>query len=404
MSKQRASDAQEAFPWASPTGPTGRKVPARERLVGDRPQTQIKLAAYKAYLPEWLLILGQSRGVRDLFVLDLFAGPGEYRDGIGGSPVIAADAALVVQSSLGERGRQVAVHLRLVERNDATRALLRAAMTRYDGLVDYVILDGTADERAPGLLTESLGAPTLALLDPDGIEVSYDLVRQFGGRRGTELLLSFDVQALLRCAEVEDGHAVSRFFGDEASWRDCYSPSGDLDVVALLELYRLTLARDRLFPYTSVHRIVFNPTHANRAIAQGCWSPKGTEKWLQAFQTAIKRFDARLVEVALPLERRAAINQAMDRLRPFAGTRDVSFSQIYQHLLGLNIGEPGTHQVLLFLRERGVVRWSSRLHEDAHPRPRFTFGTFPDEIAWDGIERLGESHEVRVFAEDRQSG
>ena len=202
MAKQRESDAQGAFPWASPPGPSGRKVPARERLVGDRPQTQIKLAAYQAYLPEWLRILGQSSGVHDLFVLDLFAGPGEYRDGIGGSPVIAADAAIVVQSSLQERGRHVAVHLRLVEKDDATRALLDTAMGRYDGLVDYMILDGTADERAPGLLTESRNAPTLALLDPDGIEISYDLVRQFGGRRRTELLLSFDVQALLRCAQL----------------------------------------------------------------------------------------------------------------------------------------------------------------------------------------------------------
>jgi len=378
-------------------------VPARERLVRDRPQTQVKLAAYQAYLPEWLRILGQTQGVRDLFVLDLFAGPGEYRDGVAGSPVIAADAALVVQSALQDRGRPVAIHLRFVEKDEPTRALLRTVMTRYDGRVDYVILDGTADDRAPELLIESRGSPTLALLDPDGIEVSYDLVCQFGGRRRTELLLSFDVQALLRCAELENGRAVSRFFGDETSWRACYSSSGELDVVALLELYRLTLARDRLFPYTAVHRIVFNSTHANRAIAQGCGSPKGTEKWLQAFRAAATKFDARLVEVALRMERRSAINRAIDQLRFFAGARDVNYSQIYQHLLGLNLGQPDTHQVLLFLRERGLVAWSSRLHEDAHPRPRFTFGTFPDAIVWDGIERIGESREVRVFAEGRQS-
>jgi len=379
-------------------------VPARERLVGDRPQTQIKLAAYQAYLPEWLRILGQSPGVRDLFVLDLFAGPGEYRDGVGGSPVVAADAALVVQSSLQERGRPVVVHLRFVEKDEPTRALLYAAMTRYDGLIDYLILDGTADERAPELLTESRGAPSLALLDPDGIEVSYELVRQFGDRRRTELLLSFDVQALLRCAQLENARAVSRFFGDETSWRACYGPTGDLDVVALLELYRLTLARDHLFPYTSVQRIVFNATHANRAIAQGCGSPKGTEKWLQAFKAAAARFDARLIEVALRMERRSAINRAINQLRPFAGARNVNYSQIYQHLLGLNLGQPDTHQVLLFLRERGVVEWSSRLHEDARPRPKFVFGTFPDEIAWDGIDRLGDKIELRVFAEGRQSG
>lgn len=400
MTKRRVPEGQENFPWARLAGPAGRKVPARERMVGDRPQTQIKLAAYKAYLPEWLQILGQVTGVRDLYVLDLFAGPGEYRDGVAGSPVIAADAALVVQSHLEARGRPAAIHLRLVEKDDQTRALLQAAMARYDGRLDYRILDGTADERASELLDESRGVPTLALLDPDGIEVPFDLVSRFGHRKRTEVLLSFDVQALLRCADVDDGPAVSRFFGDDLSWRRCDGPSGGLDADALLELYRRTLARDGLFPYTAVHRIVFNSKHANRAIAQGCGSPKGTEKWLAAFRGAAGMFDARLVEVASQLERRSAISRAIDQLRSFAEARDLSYAAIYQHLLGLNLGERDTHQVLLFLRERGIVDWSSRLHRGAHPSPKFTFGQFPGEITWDGVERPPELPELRVVVRD----
>lgn len=403
MAKHRVPDGQETFPWASASGPSGRKVPARERMVGDRPQTQIKLAAYQAYLPDWLRILGQTPGVRDLFVLDLFAGPGEYRDGVAGSPVIAADAALVVQSDFERRSNPAVVHLRLVEKDDQTRALLQAAMTRYDGRLDYQIFDGTADERASELLDESRGAPTLALLDPDGIEVRYELVRRFGHRKRTEVLLSFNVQTLLRCAEIEDGPAVSRFFGDDLSWRRCYGPSGELDADALLELYRRTLARDRLFPYTAVHRIVVNSMHANRAIAQGCGSPKGTEKWLQAFRVAASKFDARLVEVASAVERRSAINRAIDQLRSFAGARDLSYAAIYQHLLGLNLGERDTHQVLLFLRERGIVDWSSRLHRQAVPSPKFSFDrVFPDAVTWDGVERQPELPELRVFAKDRE--
>ena len=400
MAKQPVDIGQETFPWANPTGPSGRKVPARERLVGDRPQTQVKLAAYQAYLPEWLRILGQASGVRDLFVLDLFAGPGTYRDGVAGSPIIAADAAVMAQDSLRTRGYQITVHLRLVEKDDATRLGLRKLMSAYDGRLDYVVLEGTAEENAPQLIRESRGAATMALLDPDGIEIPYSLVRQFGNRRWTEALLSFDVQALLRNAEVEAGGAVNRFFGDDGSWRRCYGASGDLDVTALLELYRLTLARDRLFPYTAVHRIVFNSIHANRAIAQGCGSPKGTEKWLKAFKAAASKFDARLEEVAAPVERRAAMNRAVNQLRAYAGARDLTFADIYQRLLGLNLGEQDTHQVLLFLRERGLVQWSSRLHQDARPSPRFAFvPAYPDGIAWDGVERPVERPEVRVFAQ-----
>jgi len=391
MPKRRRPDGQETFPWAEPSGPTGRKVPARERLVGDRPHTQIKLAAYQAYLPEWLRILGQTWGVHHLYVLDLFAGPGEYRDGVAGSPVIAADSALVVEAQLAERGLNVAVHIRLVEKDEETRAMLTAAMTRYDGRVDYRIFDGAADDRVPALLGESVGSPTLALLDPDGIEIPYDMVRRFGHRKRTEVLLSFNVQTLLRCAEVGDGPSVSRFLGDDISWRRCYGPTGELDPDAVLELYRQTLMRDGLFPYAAVQRIVFTQKHANRAIAQGCGSPKGTEKWLVAFNGATRRFDARLLDVASQVERRTSMNRAVSALRSFAGAQGLSYAALYQHLLALNLGERDTHQALLFLRERGLIEWSSRLHRDANPSPRFTFAqVFPDKIAWDGVDRAPE--------------
>lgn len=356
--------------------------------------------AYQAYLPEWLRILGRTFGVSDLYVLDLFAGPGEYRDGEAGSPVIAADAALVVGSYLAERG--VAVHLRLVESDGETRGQLAATMSRYDGRLDYRILDGTALERAPELLRESRGSPTLALLDPDGIEIPFDLVRQFGHRPRTEVLLSFDVQALLRCAEVGNGPVVSRFFADDVSWRRCYGPDGTLDADALLELYRQTLARDGLFRYTLVQRIVFTQMHANRAIAQGCGSTKGTDRWLDAFRAAAARFDARLVEVASAFERRQRLSRAFDLLRTFGGARGVGYAAIYQHLLSLSLGERDTHQVLLFLRSRGLVNWSSRLHRDAEPPPRFDFAAaFPDSLSWDGVEREPELPGLRVAVWER---
>lgn len=397
---------QTTFGWFDAEGPTGRKVPARDRLVRDRPHTQIKLSAYRTYMPEWLKILGQTSGVRDLYVLDLFAGPGEYADGVAGSPLIAADAALVVQGFLSTyRRRQVAIHLRLVEKDAATRLRLSAVMERYSGRLDYEVLEGTAEEHAQQLLAESRGSPTLALLDPDGIEIPFDLVRQFGHRPRTEALLSFDVQALLRCAEIGDGPAVSRFMGDDVSWRLCYSADGSLDADALLELYRTSLERDDLFRYASVQRIVFNQAHANRAIAQGCWSTRGTEKWLEAFRPAAAQFDATLVEVATQLRRRVAINSAIGRLRVFAGAHDLGYAAVYRHLLSLNLGESDTHQVLLFLRERGVVDWSSRLHRDAVPPPRFSFANeFPATITWDGAARPAEMPELRLarrFGESR---
>jgi hypothetical protein len=203
---------------------------------------------------------------------------------------------------------------------------------------------------------------------------------------------------------VGDGPAVSRFLGDDISWRPCYGPDGTLDADALLELYRRTLARDGLFRYTLVQRIVFTPMHANRAIAQGCGSTKGTDRWLEAFRAAAAKFDARLVEVASQFDRRRRLSQAVDLLRSFGGARGVGYAAIYQHLLALGLGERDTHQVLLFLRSRGLVSWSSRLHRDAEPAPRFDFvAAFPASLTWDAVERESELPELRVAVWNDQS-
>ena len=60
------------------------------------PHTEAKHVLLKAYLDQWFPILAQSRprSLERLIYIDGFAGPGKYKDGEPGSPVVAISAIL----------------------------------------------------------------------------------------------------------------------------------------------------------------------------------------------------------------------------------------------------------------------------------------------------------------------
>lgn len=156
-----------------------------------------------------------------------------------------------------------------------------------------------------------------------------------------------------------------------------------------LEGYRQRLGQ--LFPFTTVKRIVFSEAHANRAIVQACGSQTGVNIWRDCFVAAYEKASGVLVlEIAREVDRRLKIDRAIDELRGFAPISNVRYGSISQRLGGLELTEDDRHQVLLFLRDSGVATWTSVLHKDAAPTPRFTLEPVPPELRWDGVVRPRE--------------
>ena len=60
---------------------------------GVQEHSQIKLRALERYLPPWSAKVGSRRGVKRVWVVDGFAGPGVYESGEAGSPRIVLDYA-----------------------------------------------------------------------------------------------------------------------------------------------------------------------------------------------------------------------------------------------------------------------------------------------------------------------
>jgi hypothetical protein len=127
-----------------------RKPHASERDLSTRPHTRLKLDSLAAYLPQWFGIA--SNVSTDTHYIDAFAGAGHYPDGTEtakGSPVIACEAALDALEAGRQRGRPWRPHLRFIERSRKTAIELRAELARFEDVLDYVVIQGTAIDSPP---------------------------------------------------------------------------------------------------------------------------------------------------------------------------------------------------------------------------------------------------------------
>jgi len=349
------------------------------------PQTRLKHAMYRKYLAAWLRVMKGQPGGHDLYILDLFAGPGAYlAEGVkaAGSPVIAAELAMKLRLT----SPSTRVHIRCVERSRVERERLDAELERFRPDIDCTVQKGTAERHAAAFAAESAGHPTLVLLDPDGIGVPMSLISTFGQRDYTEVLVSFDAHAHYRVAGTQGPTAVTAFWGDE-SWTQYQRQDGTLDLAAMLEGYRLRIQERAGFRYAAIWRIRFPKGHIDRAVAQAAGSTLAPEIMFDVLTKEAQKFDARIQEVAAELDRRGRINGALRVIRAFAGEVGVSWSRLYARAAGVCPASLDLEQALLYMREIGHVTWCGRLGRYAAPPAKFTFVADLPEDRWDGLER-----------------
>jgi three-Cys-motif partner protein len=367
-----------------------RKPRASERDLSVRPHTRLKLDSLMAYLPQWFGIA--SNRSTDTYYIDAFAGAGQYPDGsttAKGSPVIACEAALDAVQAGQRRGGTWRPHLRFIERSRKTAMELRAELARFDGVLDYRVIQGDAAKELPDLILETIGRPTLLFVDPDGYKpVTFDLLHSLAGRRTmTEILLSVDAQGIRRAHARGETAALAAFSGGEW-WSGSLGPDGLID---LRSYFRGLCSRlggvGALFPYANVQHLEFLSNHAHRAIIQCCMSAEGPKRWMAGM--AQSRVESQVIDSIFPeLDRQEHMNAIIDRLRTLAGRDGFYFRDCINAMSDVAWSEADLHQALLFLKAQRLVDWSSRLGRAASPAPRFTFAPiWPDAVAWDGQMR-----------------
>lgn len=213
------------------------------------PHTLAKHRLLRDYLAAWLptLLHGGYPGVT---YAEGFAGPGIYKGGEPGSPVIA------LQTFLGQRNLLAAgrtVDMVLAEEDGRRLAELRRQMGRT--LADSPVapagisIEYVHGDHAMVLLPalERIGAmrrPVFAFLDSyGGPDVPLDLARQIAAAPASEVLVTFGTSFFVRFCDVEGRQASGdRVFGGP-QWRQVAGLAARKKKPFLVATYRQSLRR-----------------------------------------------------------------------------------------------------------------------------------------------------------------
>jgi three-Cys-motif partner protein len=225
---------------SSPQGPSA--GPSREgahplHLQTDRKDTLWELQShtaakhtlYKKYLDAWYPIMLQS-STRDgptwsrITYVDAFAGPGEYEDGQGGSPVFALDRLLHHDAAARMSLSRERMRLIFTENRRDRFEHLKAVLAARFGPEGELPVSVTARRADAGSVAEVLteagawGHPILAVFDSWGnVNVPLHTLRRFATNRASEVIVTFGPNWFNRREDLNTD-ILDGVFGGRAYW------------------------------------------------------------------------------------------------------------------------------------------------------------------------------------------
>lgn len=196
------------------------------------PHTAAKHQLLAGYLDAWYPILAKYN--KRVVFIDGFAGPGVYRHGEDGSPILALRQLLAHRHLTAMSGTTFVF---VFNEQDPARfeslstqlAAFRSSVKHWPSNIVVRLENRNFRELAEGLLTELNGGlpmPAFAFLDPFGYrDVPMELVKRLGAHRMNEAFIYFDFNSTNRFsnAGVVDEH-FSTLFGSE-EYKE--APSGE---------------------------------------------------------------------------------------------------------------------------------------------------------------------------------
>ncbi|MXZ89176.1 MAG: three-Cys-motif partner protein TcmP [Dehalococcoidia bacterium] len=216
---------------------------ADDTLWDMKPHTAMKHAILRRYLQGFYPKL--SRWHDRIMVVDGFAGPGVYKGGEDGSPIVALDA-LEEHSDFANMGDCSFTFLFVEERKDRVDVLQGILDER--GVVANVeprVCHGTFESHVLGALAElrrQPGMPAFFMLDPFGVKgLPLRVLREIAEFPKAELLVSYMYQSTNRFrATPELQPHLDDFFGMR-EWRQAEQYKGDERKDFLRDLYERRL-------------------------------------------------------------------------------------------------------------------------------------------------------------------
>ncbi len=167
-----------------------------------QPHTKAKHDILEAYLKAWIPILGRYNS--RIVYIDGFAGPGIYKGGEPGSPIIALQCAKQHQHRIKRNMTMVFIEKRK-DRLENLKGEL-AKIDHSDNIETY-FKEGEFEESIVSLLDdlETDGAdlaPTFAFIDPFGFKgLPVELICRILSYRSTEVFVNYAIDSIVRFAK-----------------------------------------------------------------------------------------------------------------------------------------------------------------------------------------------------------
>ena len=192
------------------------------------PHTQAKHDILTSYLKAWFAILAQSRNPRRLLYIDGFAGPGEYRGGEPGSPILALDVVLQHQlfKNITRPGMELVFVFIEADRDRFENLSYKLSEFQLPSNILIHLEHATFEEYLEARLQElekrqlSL-APSFVFIDPFGpTGFPMTLVERIARYSQSEVLINFSYQPLNQwfLQDPSKHTRLDELFGDKR-WR-----------------------------------------------------------------------------------------------------------------------------------------------------------------------------------------
>ena len=182
-----------------------------------KPHTLAKISILQAYLSRWFEIIG-SKFPNDLWYIDGFAGPGEYKNSQTGSPVAAISAARDALQRLGARWKAGKIHCVFIEQDQNNFSHLKHKLgAAIDSpkiqthFFNSSFVEGLSALRNKTPNPFAPASPLFAFIDPFGAKgVPFSDVKDLLSRKASEILINLDSDGIGRIfrAGVDANHEV----------------------------------------------------------------------------------------------------------------------------------------------------------------------------------------------------
>jgi three-Cys-motif partner protein len=189
------------------------------------PHTSAKHEIYRSYLEKWFPILLSDNGYPSVTYAEGFSGPGVYKDGTPGSPIIAIQTLLDTPEL--RDSRKVTRFVFIDDDRRCIESLKQQLLVRFperprsERLMPVLVEQGKcADTFEPALgQLSAWHQPILAVFDSWGnMPVPYGLIRKIAQNPSSEVIATFGPQHFIRFVDQLDDQ-VDAVFGHDRTWR-----------------------------------------------------------------------------------------------------------------------------------------------------------------------------------------